>query len=188
MKDSVRFNKLVDIVKFILILSQSQSSVERGFSINKNLLIENPQESSLIAQYLVLDQMSANCFEPHTFPIDRNLIRSVKSSRQRYGHKFAENRKEIARKEREEKVKPIVVEVHLLDRQRILLETTIKDLREESDSLGYEAEKVSKLESVKLMLTKSNALKRPANDNQAELNASVERKRLLLEQKSAIDT
>ena len=187
MKDSVRFNKLVDIVKFILILSQSQSSVERGFSINKNLLVENPQESSLIAQYLVLDQMSVNCFEPHTFPIDRNLI-SVKSSRQRYDHKLAENRKEIARKEREEKAKPIVVDVHLLDRQRILLETTIKDLREESDSLGYEAEKVSKLESVKLMLTKSNALKRPAHDNQAELNASVERKRLLLEQKSAIDT
>ena len=115
------------------------------------------------------------------------LIRSVKSSHQRYGHKLAENCKEIARKEREEKAKPIVAEVRSLDRQRILLETTITDLREESDRLGYEAEKVSKLESVKLMVTKSNALKRAANDKLAELDACMERKRLLPEQKSAID-
>ena len=40
------------------------------------------------------------------------------------------------------KVGPIVVEGHSLNRQRILLETTIKDLCEESDRLGYEAEKV----------------------------------------------
>ena len=38
------------------------------------------------------------------------------------------------------------------------------------------------------MVTKSNALKRAAYDKQAELDVCVERKRLLLEQKSAIDT
>ena len=83
----------------------------------------------------------------------------VKILCQRYGHNLAENCKEISQKEREEKAKPIVTEVHLLHRQRILLQTTIKDLREESDRLSYEAEKVSKLESVKLMVTRSNALK-----------------------------
>ena len=166
-KDSVRFNKLVDIVKFALILFHGQSIVEQSFSINKNLLVENLQDSSLIVQCLVLDYMSANCFEPHTFPINRNLIRSVKSSCQRYGHKLAENHKEIAWKDREEKVKPIVAEVHSLDRERILLETTIEDLREESDRLGYEAEKFSKLESVKLMVTKYIALKQAASDKQA---------------------
>ena len=40
---------------------------------------------------------------------------------------------------------------------------------------------------MKLILTKSNALKRAAADKQAELEAFVERKRLLLEQKSVID-
>ena len=44
MKDSVLFKKLVDIVKFLLVLSHGQSSVERGFSVNKNLLVENVQE------------------------------------------------------------------------------------------------------------------------------------------------
>ena len=95
MKDSVCFYKFVDTVKFVLILSHGQSSVEQGFSINKNLLAENLEESSLIAEHLIFNHMSAYCFEPHTFPIDRNLIRSVKSSCQRYGHKLAENDKEI---------------------------------------------------------------------------------------------
>ena len=99
--------------------------------------------------------MSANCFELHIFLIDRNLIRSVKSLRQIYGHKVAENCKEIARKERKEKEKPIVAEVHSLDRKRILLETTIKDLY---DRLGYEAKKVSKLEPVKLLLEQKSAI------------------------------
>ena len=74
----------------------------------------------------------------------------------------------------------------MLDRQRILLETTIKDLGEESDRLGYEAKRVSKLGSVKLMVTKSDALKWAVNDKQAELGAYVERKRLLLKQKSVM--
>ena len=121
-------------MKFVLILSHGQSSVERSFSVNKNLLVEKLQESSLIAQRLLLDHMSGNCFEPHIFRIDRNLIRSVESSHQRYLQKFAENPKEIARKEREEKAKPTVAEVHSLDRERILHETTIKDLREESEA------------------------------------------------------
>ena len=94
---------------------------------------------------------------------------------------------EIAWKEREEKAKPIIATVHSLDTQRILLGTTVKDLFEESDRRGYEAEKVSKLESVELMETKSNALKQAANDKQIELAACVERKKLLLEPKSAIE-
>ena len=102
-KCSVRFNKLVNIVKFVLILSHSQSIVERDFSVNKNLLVENLQESSLTAQVQVLDHMSASCFETHASIIFRNLIRSVKRSRQRYDHKFAENCKQIAWKEKEEK-------------------------------------------------------------------------------------
>ena len=179
------FNKLV-IVKFVLILFHGQSSMEQGFSTNKGFLVENLQELHLTGQHLVLDHMSANCFEPYAFPIDRNLIRSVKSSLKSYGHELAENRKEIARKERKEKAKPIVAAVHSLETQRILLETTIKHLHEESDRLSYKAEQVSKLESVKLMLTKSNALKQAVNDKQVELDACVERK-VLLEQKSGIN-
>ena len=118
--------------------------------------------------------MSVNCFEPYSFPVDRNLIRSLKCSRQRYGHKLAESWKKTARKKREEKAKRTVDDVHSLDTQRILLETTIKNLCEEIDKLGNKAEKVSKVESVKLVVAKSDAFKRAANDKPAELEAYVE--------------
>ena len=68
MKDSACF-KLIDIAKSVLILSYYQSSVQQDFRVNKNLLVENLQESSLIPECLVLDHMSANCFEPYTFPM-----------------------------------------------------------------------------------------------------------------------
>ena len=73
-----------------------------------------------------------------------------------YGHKLAEKRKKITQKEREESKAKCCWSSFAWE--RILLETTIKDLREESDRLGYEAEKLLKLESVKLMVTKSNVL------------------------------
>ena len=118
--------------------------------------------------------MSVSCFEPYSFPVDRNLIKSLKCSSQRYGHKLAESRKKTARKKREENSKRTVDDVHSLDTQRILLETTIKNLCEEIDRLGNKAEKVSKVESVKLVVAKSDAFKRAANDKPAELEAYVE--------------
>ena len=41
-----RFATLIVIVKFVMILSHGQWTGERGFSINKSLLIENLSEKS----------------------------------------------------------------------------------------------------------------------------------------------
>lgn len=43
------------MTKLALVLSHGQASVERGFSINKELIVENPKELSLVAQRLIVD-------------------------------------------------------------------------------------------------------------------------------------
>ncbi|KAK0143227.1 hypothetical protein N1851_018653 [Merluccius polli] len=43
------FSRLWDVVKVVLVLSHGQASVERGFSINKELIVENQKELSLVA-------------------------------------------------------------------------------------------------------------------------------------------
>ena len=48
------------ILKTILTLSHGNTSVERGFSINKNLVDVNTSQESIIAQHLVKDHMIAN--------------------------------------------------------------------------------------------------------------------------------
>lgn len=46
-------------MKIVLCLSHGNSSVERGFSVNKECLVENMKEESLVAQRLVYDEVSA---------------------------------------------------------------------------------------------------------------------------------
>ena len=185
-EDHARYNKFAEIMKIVLTLSHGQASVERGFSVNKNLLVENLQESSLIAQRRVVDYMDANCYEPYNFPMKKDLIQSVRNSYKKYSQSVAEKRKENVQKEKQKKAQPLSSEISSLEKKKILLETTINDLRKESDKLGFEAEKASKLDLLKLLVTKSNALKRAANDKQLELEECIEKKRQLLEAKEKI--
>jgi len=46
---------LINVVKCLLILSHGNASMERGFSVNKEILVENLTEDSLRAQRLVHD-------------------------------------------------------------------------------------------------------------------------------------
>ena len=50
-----QFDKLVPVLRILLILSHGQAAVERGFSVNNELEVENLQERSLVAQRLVCE-------------------------------------------------------------------------------------------------------------------------------------
>ena len=43
------------VVKMILILSHGNAAVESGFSVNKELLVENMEEDTIVAQRVVFD-------------------------------------------------------------------------------------------------------------------------------------
>ena len=47
------------VFKLLLCLSHGQASVERGFGVNSNLLVENMHEDSLIVQRIVHDHMKS---------------------------------------------------------------------------------------------------------------------------------
>ena len=64
------------ICKLIFTLSHSQCAVERGFSINKELLIENLQEKSIVCQRVVYDHLQASKVDLHNYPISSGLLKS----------------------------------------------------------------------------------------------------------------
>ena len=74
------YKSIWSIVKIILVLSHGQATVERGFSENKMILVENLDMESLIAQRLIFNYMKRKNFEPHNFPISKNMISFVKSA------------------------------------------------------------------------------------------------------------
>ena len=51
------YKGLFEVVKLLLVLSHGQSTVERGFSINKEMEVENLKEHTIIAERLVCDHV-----------------------------------------------------------------------------------------------------------------------------------
>ena len=69
---------------FLFTLSHGQSQVERGFSINKEIVIENPHSSSLSAQRIVYDYLKASEKNIHEIEITNKMLTSCKSAHLRY--------------------------------------------------------------------------------------------------------
>lgn len=55
--NKAEFRHLREAIRLVLILSHGQASVERGFSINKEMMVENLKEHSLIAQWIIHDHV-----------------------------------------------------------------------------------------------------------------------------------
>ena len=66
-----------------------------------------------------------------------------------------------------------------LNQRKTLLENTTTEMMKDSGLLAFKADKKSKFE----LLSKSNALKRDANEKQAELDQCLKEKKRLLEMK-----
>ena len=64
-----RSPQLTEIAKFIMILSHGQSASERGFSTNKNLLVENLKKKVLNASELLLITCDLMAFNPMKFSL-----------------------------------------------------------------------------------------------------------------------
>ena len=71
----------------------SQTDFERGFNINKELVV-NMQEVSLISQRQIYDHMKSNSIESHTIKVTKELLASVKGARTRYEITLEEKKRE----------------------------------------------------------------------------------------------
>ena len=173
------FATLIVIAKFVMVLSHGQSAVERGFRTNKSLLIENLSEKSLINQRIVVDYMKSNDYKPFNTPLINELIRSVRDAHRKYIEDLHGKKKELLQ-EKNKKKNSINENIMTLSQRQTLLENTITEMMKDSVRLAFEAEKKTKFE----LLSKSNALKRAANEKQAKLDQCLKEKKRLLEMKT----
>ena len=163
-------SNLSEVLKMILTLSHGQASVERGFSVNKTILVENLKEESLIAQRIILDYLRANDLDVHEVQITPGLRRSVKSSRQKYGAYLEDMKKKEIQTEKSRKRKLIEDEISELKRRKSLLLETISELHHESDKYAQDAENRNDLGTMKSLLTKSNSFRATAKAKEAEVD------------------
>ena len=73
-----QYKSMWKVFIFIFTLSHRQSQVDRDFSINKKIVIENLHSSSLSAQWIVYDYLKASKKNIHDIKITIKMLTSCK--------------------------------------------------------------------------------------------------------------
>ena len=84
MHGNARYRKCWTIFKIVFSLSHGQADVERGFSVNKELLVENLQQTSLIIQRLIRDCISDFSRSISEISLTNEMLKSCRLAHSRY--------------------------------------------------------------------------------------------------------
>ena len=111
------YQKLFKVVQLLLVLSHGQASVERGFSVNKELEVENLANQSLVAQRLVCDHINAvgGIFN---VSITQPLLTSCSAARKRYERYLEQQRQKNKSEEGSRKRKSLLIEIEELKEKK----------------------------------------------------------------------
>ena len=170
-------------MKILLILSHGQAQVERGFSTNTKLLVENQSKESLIAQRSIHDHMIFHKLRPGTIKITANLQNHVKQARGRYFTSQKERSLNSVKSVRAEKLKSITDEIMNINQNIVQAEASIKAMKQSADEYLFEAENKETVTELKNLISKSTALKRAAEEKESKLTELITKKRKLMDMK-----
>jgi hypothetical protein len=81
---SSSLDKLWSCVKSLLLLSHGQATVERGFSVNKEVEVDNLEEDSFVAKRIICDHISSVGGLQNIDPSNKQLLLAAVSARQKY--------------------------------------------------------------------------------------------------------
>ncbi|KAF4114245.1 hypothetical protein G5714_004468 [Onychostoma macrolepis] len=157
------YEKLWRLCRQLLLLSHGQASVERGFSINRQIEDDNLSEDSYVAQRCILDHLRA-VGGTKNVTIDKPLLMSVGGARQRYITHLEDMRRKRDDKEKNTKRKYVLDEIEELKMKKKRLKDDTDALETSADKLAFEAEKTGKL----TLIAKSNSLRKGAKEKKAE--------------------
>eukprot|EP00731_Ephydatia_muelleri_P000477 Em0001g477a len=158
------YPKLWMAVRMALLLSHGQATIERGFSVNKEVVIENQQTKSLIARRLIKDHIiqAGGILQ---VSITKQMMISVRNARSRYSQYLAD-KKECEVKERAQMKRK--AELDAIEELRM----KTKRLKSDIDALHISVKKYAeKCETTGDLtyIAKSNSLRRTADEKEEEL-------------------
>lgn len=178
LKFNSTYSELWSIVKLLLVLSHGQATVERGFSVNRQVCVENLKELSYVSQRVVCDAVE-KAGGVLQIPITKELRIAVSAARQRYGAYLEAQKKQDLDASKQRKKHCIEEELDAMKRKKQKLEATIDDLVASADAYAEKAE----AENDVTHIVKSNSLRKTAKDKTAELHSikvQIQQKRLEL--------
>jgi hypothetical protein len=164
------FVKLWSILSKLLLLSHGQATVERGFSINRQVEVENLVGDSYIALRFICDTVNSLGGNILDVPMTPELITSVQGAHSRYKAYLDKNRKAKADDVRVLKRKREEALLDELRTKKRLTEGDIKSLNSASDELASKATKCTKSDEMRVLLNKSVSFRNTAKEKQSALS------------------
>lgn len=156
--------KVWSVVKLLLLMSHGQATVERGFSVNKEVAVENLTERSLIAQRIINDYI-VSVGGLANVKISKQLLMSSAGARQKYLSYLDEQKKIQVSQEKMLKRKSTMEEIDRLKKKKRQFETDVEALLKSADEFADKAEDSRNL----TFIAESNSLWRSAKDKMTAL-------------------
>lgn len=173
-----KYPEMWTVCIFIFTLSHGQSSVERGFNINKDSLKTNLNGTTLVALRTCYDQLLASGNQIKSFPISKELIVSCKLASSRYKDELERKKKDAGKVEKERKRKLVTDEILTVKKTKLDEENLVKELNAEGDSLFQQAAQNGvSTEQLRLLVVKGQSMKVSAKEKEkvvADLAATLE--------------
>ena len=151
-------------MQLLLTLSHGQAMVERGFSVNKEVLSPNLQELSLQAIRLVHSSVLAQ--KVADFIITEALLSSCNHASNRYNMHLMEKKEEKEKTEKGRKRKALEENLIAAKKEKLELERVSKKLLDTADKKAKDAEKKKDATVMKALLMESNASRERAEQIQ----------------------
>ena len=134
-----KYPHLWTIIHKVLLLSHGQATVERGYSVNKEVETPNMEEGTVEAHRLICDALQ-KCGGVQAVPITKGLLNSAATARSKYRTYLEESRQQKLSQERGQKRKALEEEVQNLRKRQKTIETVRDKLESAADRLAEEAE------------------------------------------------
>ena len=155
MHGNSRYRKCWTVFKIVFTLSHGQAAVERGFSVNKERLVENLQQTSLISQRLIFDYVSDFSKPISEIPLTNEMLKSCQLAHSRYVAALDKNRNTTVSQEKSLKRKLKLEEIAEVKEKKRALEAAITTLQTDIEEYSIAAEKENNL----TLLTKANSFR-----------------------------
>lgn len=152
------------LVQKVLLLSHGQASVERGFSINKYIVVTNMRERTVVAQRVIVDHLH-HVGGVGNVTMTKELLHSASCARQRYHAFLDDEKKKKELGQQALKRKAAQDELDQLKTKRKKIQANIEALLKSADELAMEAEATDNMST----LSKSNALRKAVKEKEKEL-------------------
>lgn len=166
--------KLFDIVKLCLVLSHGQATVERGFSVNKEVEVENLKEHSTIAQRMICDYVKS-VGGILNVEVTKEMMQSASQARHKYEEYVAKQKEAKSTEQEKRKRKFLEESITELKNQAKQAKLDMESLSKSADQYAVKAEKERNFSHI----AKSNALRDKAKEKSAlceQLNTKLSEK------------